>query len=125
MEHLKMVDMARSPAEKAEAMNPSIDPPTYPYGLCLRLTKEELEKLEVDHTDWQVGDIFHLHALGKVTSISSRETNDGGDCCVEIQLTHLAGESESEENEEVEKEMPHEEEESEPPKKKGRPNHYF
>ena len=132
MEHMKhMVDMAKSPLEAVKDMMPSPDNASvYPYGLCIRLTQDELEKLDVDHADWQVGDIFHLHALGKVTSISSHEREGGNNCCVEIQLTHLSGESEDAENEEEESEDGNEneedhEEESEPSKKKGRPNVYF
>ena len=130
MEPLRMVDMAQTPAEAAENMMPNVDSaPKYPYGLSIRLTQDELDKMNVDHTDWQIGDMFHLHAMGKVTSISEHETEGGQRCCVEIQLTHLAGESEDAENEEEEKEEEGEDskgedgEEAEPVRKKR--NMYF
>lgn len=115
-----MTDMALSPAEAQEKFQP-VNPnemPKYPWGLSLRLSQDELDKLNVDHGDWEVGDIFHLHALGRITSISSNETEGGEKCNVEIQITHLAGESEDAENEEEEPE--HEEE----PARKKR-NMYF
>lgn len=133
MEHMAgMIDMALDETDKNElGMGHLLAPeqPKYPPGLCVRLTEHELEKIGVDHSDWTVGNIFHLHALAKVTSISSHESEGGEHCCIEMQVTHLSGESEDEENVESEKEEAAEnnsgEEESEPPKKKGRANLYF
>lgn len=133
MEHLKnMVDMALDQTDKNQlgmTATPTPDYPKYPYGLCIRLTHNELEKLGVDHNDWSIGDMFHLFAMAKVTSISSHESEGGDNCCVEMQITHLAGESESEENEDMEEqeETPEEEakEQESAPEKKRRPNYYF
>ena len=102
-----MIDMARSPEEAKDAMPMAAaigDTPKYPWGLSISLTQDELEKLDVDHSDWEVGNVFHLHAFAKVTSISENETENGKCCRVELQITHLAGiESEDEENEEYER----------------------
>ena len=96
-----MVDMARTPVEITKDMAmPTM--PVYPYGLCLRLEKDQLEKLGVDYDDWAVGDNFHLFCLAKITSIRKNETADGEDCCVEMQVTEIAGEDEESENEENE-----------------------
>ncbi len=97
-----MVDMARSPKEMAEGAVPQA--PVYPYGLCLRLEKDQLEKLDVDYGDWAVGDNFHLFCLAKVTSIRKSETADGEDCSVEMQICEIAGEDEDDENLESEEE---------------------
>lgn len=80
----------------------AMDSAKYPYGLCISLTNKELEKLKVDHADWNVGDTFHLHALAKITSVSSREDDKGTDDRVELQIIALAGENEDEENVESE-----------------------
>lgn len=76
----------------------SSDLPKYPYGLCISLTNKELEKLKVDHSDWDVGDMFHLHAMAKITSVSSREDDKGSDDRIEMQIIALSGENEEEEN---------------------------
>ncbi len=101
-----MVSMAHTTGEIKDALAPSMPSvPIYPYGLAIRLGKDELEKLDVDYDDWEVGDNFHLFCLAKITSIRKSETTDGHDCCVEMQITEISGESEEEEeNEENENE---------------------
>lgn len=103
----KMVDMSITEKEAEKMSSPVMcDPgqmPRYPYGLAIRLTNDELEKLGVDVGDWEVGDTFHLFCLAKVTSISTSERENGdNNCCVEMQIQEMAGESEDAENEEVE-----------------------
>ena len=127
-----MIDLAMSPQER-EKQSPALSSdnagPIYPYGTSLRFDNEILEKLGVDISDWEVGDMFHLFSMAKVTSKSENDTTDGKRCCVELQIVAIGAESEDAENEEVEEEIEHEdkgeEHESEPPKKKGRPNVYF
>jgi hypothetical protein len=102
----KMVSMAKTP----EQINKEIPPlpklsqvDTYPYGLCISLEKEQLDKLGID-TDCETGDMIHFCCMGKVTSKSEREKEDGGiDCRIEIQITDLATENEDGENERAEK----------------------
>lgn len=97
-----LIDMARDEGEKdSSPLMPSEN--KYPYGLRITLTHEELEKLDVDHSDWEVGETFHIHALAKVVGKSADE-REGGEpsCSIQLQLTHLAGESEDAENEEEE-----------------------
>lgn len=78
--------------------------PIYPSGLCICLTNEQLDKLDMDGNP-EVGDMIHLHAIGVVTSYSERNSERGPQCRVEIQLTHIAAEDEDEENESAEEEM--------------------
>lgn len=104
-----MIDMARTPEEakeSAEKQGFPTDSPVYPYGLAISLGEEELEKLGVDYSDWSVGDLFHLHAMTKITSISEREMENGNCCRVEMQIIALTGESEDDENREEEKDEP-------------------
>lgn len=130
MENLKMTDMALDEEDRKDQMPAVLSPgegPKYPWGLSIRLTQHQIEKLNLDYSDWKIGDMFHLHALAKVTSISEHENENSQDCCIELQITHLAGESEDQENEEAEEEMEseefHEDEQKKEPKK--RPNNYF
>lgn len=104
-----MVDMAKTPAEVKEdiaemsPVSPEIKVPAYPYGLCISLTEEELPKLGLDGDLPEVGEMVHLVAMAKVTSVSENEREDtSGEktrCCrVELQITHLAAENEDEED---------------------------
>lgn len=98
------VDMARTPEEKKEMVESYSSPaspsvPDYPYGLCLCLTHEEFEKLDIDPSCLEVGDVIHLAAFAKVTSMSvnarSDETGEHADCRVELQIVSLSMEDES------------------------------
>jgi hypothetical protein len=105
-----MVDMAQAAEDNDDGPSAAVDAPTrprYPYGLRISLTHEELEKMGIETADAFVGGICHLHARGKITSISNNEVeNQEGeakqDCRIEIQIVALSIESEDEENEMVE-----------------------
>lgn len=106
-----MVSMARTPAEKQEAvseMTPTaMNQPDYPYGLCLSLCEDELAKLGFQQNELQVGDMVHLHCMATVTSVSNHDNASSGPSSrVELQVTHISAEdedSENEDNEPVEK----------------------
>jgi hypothetical protein len=101
----KMVHLARE--EKSEPEGPAPEPmkydgPKYPYGLSISLDTETLDKLglgaEADTAD--VGDTLHLFALARVTAKRSEERESGkANRHVELQITHIALESEDDENE--------------------------
>ncbi len=99
-----MVSMARNTAEKeemAEEMLPSpADIPDYPFGLSISLCQDELEKLNLETTDFEVGDLVHFHAMATVTSISSNANQTGNNCRIELQIIAMSAEDEDEENEE-------------------------
>ena len=98
-------DMARDEEDKEVSPLVAGEMDKYPYGLRICLTHEELEKLGADHSDWEIGDTFHLHAFAKVVSISEHETDSGKNCSISLQITHLAGpENEDEEDAEEEDE---------------------
>lgn len=93
-----MTDMSISPKERQEKMSAMMEGhegANYPHGLAICLTETELEKLDVDHEDWKVGDSFHLHCMATIKSISKGEDN----CRVEMQIEKMTGESEDQENE--------------------------
>ena len=97
------VDMARDEDEKTSD-EPMMQQPDYPYGLCLCLTQNELDKLDLED-DCEVGDMVHLFCMAKVTSVSKREVNGEPDCRIELQITHIACEDEDDENEDVNQKM--------------------
>jgi len=88
-----MVDMKLTPKEvKEEKKEMSVcgqNPPPYPWGLCIRLEKEELDKLKLAKLP-NVGDEFHIMAVGRVTSVSSslRDQRDD-EQTVSIQIVSL------------------------------------
>lgn len=98
---LPMVDMEMSDDEKMDSVMPikSDERPEYPWGLRICLCGAELEKLNLDPSDAFIGGIIHGHFLAKITSLSASASENYDDCRIELQITHLAIESEDEENE--------------------------
>ena len=100
-----MVDLKRTPAEKAEeadegyAFPSPINVPDYPYGLSISFDEDVMEKIGMEIGDVEVGDIIHLHAFATITSVSQRTDNDKTCCRVEAQITHISSEDEDTENE--------------------------
>lgn len=95
------VDMVHTPKETAKEASPAYGQSLYPYGLCIRLGTDELEKLDIED-GFEVGDIIDLRCFAKVTSMSANVTTEGTNRCMELQITHLAVENENEEDEEEE-----------------------
>jgi hypothetical protein len=105
-----MVDMGKTAEEVKEDIEqrsggPEASTPMYPYGLCLALTEEELEKLGIDEELPSRGDMIHVVAIAKVTAASENEEEkaDGSKKVrrrVELQITHIALENEDDEGEE-------------------------
>lgn len=74
-----MVDMSRSPEEMVEGIEHI--PPTIPYGLCISLTHDELEKLGLDD-NCDVGDILHMVCMARAKSVSKNESG----CRIEMEI---------------------------------------
>lgn len=95
----RMVSLERSVEEKAEERAANMMPPAIasmpdvPYGLHISLTEVELEKLDLEDNP-EVGDMIHLFAMARVTSVSKNETGDGCKCRVELAITDMAVEDE-------------------------------
>jgi len=96
-----MVNMARKPEDYKDNCPSPVPENTYPYGLCISLTDVELAKLNLDDDGVEVGDMVHLFAMCKVTSVSSNDTEAGKKMRVELQITDIATENEDDENEAV------------------------
>lgn len=107
MSFKRMVSMERSDAEKAaerirDEYPPAISTmPDVPYGLCIRLTEVELDKMGIElDEDVHVGDVIHISGLAKVTAVKVEDTSGGRKECLELAITDLS--VESEDNEEAE-----------------------
>jgi hypothetical protein len=94
----KMISMEKTPEQVNREMGDGpgamtaklADMPRYPYGLCLNLESEQLDKLGIDG-DCDVGDLIHLCAMAEVTDISKRKMENGDERLrIELQITHLA-----------------------------------
>lgn len=99
---IELIDMAKTPEEYAEEKavyesSATYNPPKYPYGLCICLDGDMLDRLGL--TLPEVGDTIDLCAFAKVTSVSSSERENGSDRRVELQITHLGLEEEEEDEE--------------------------
>lgn len=97
-----MTDLRRTPAEKAEEVAEMMPTsvPDYPYGTSISFDNDTLEKIGLEVSDVEVGDVIEIHGFAKITSVSERDdaSEPNGKCCrVEAQITHLAtGDSEEE-----------------------------
>ena len=79
--------------EMADAAQPTMPQPQYPYGTRISLTGRELEMLGLPLP--KVGNLIDLRAFAEVTSVS-----DDGQCQrVELQIQRLKVENEDDESE--------------------------
>lgn len=96
---MALIDLKMSKADMAEESSPASpeNQNPYPYGACLHLDTDELEKLGVDKLP-QVGDEYHIRAVGRVTSVSSNESLGGKaeNMSVQIEMMELVHEDEAE-----------------------------
>lgn len=91
----KMISMERTAPEMAEASSPMFNTPKYSYGLSICFGQEELDKLNLDTSDVEVGDLLHMQCFAEVTSISKNDTGDGEKCRIELTLTRIGLENEN------------------------------
>ena len=100
-----MIDMKRSEADMAsEADAIPADVGQYPYGLCINMDKDELDKLGITELP-AIGAEVHLVAVGTVTRIS-QSTGMDESMSMSVQITMM----------DAKVEPAHEGEESETPK---------
>lgn len=73
---MKLVDMKREEEKEPEevAMSGSMSP--YPYGLCIHLDKDEMDKLGITELP-SVGMEYHIFAVGQVNSVSQSASDYG------------------------------------------------
>jgi len=93
-----MVDLLEIPDEEeqpilAAAYKPE---PHYPCGLCLYLDEETMEKLGLTEMP-EVGEMIHIMAMAKVTSVGTSATESKDSKNISLQITHMALEDEDKE----------------------------
>lgn len=101
-----MIDMKKTDQEKAmDAFPTSVSCQSdYPYGLCISLCQDELEKLGLPELN--VDDMVHMHCMAIVTSVSKNATSGSDPTCrIELQITHMSSEDETEEDNKAELSM--------------------
>lgn len=98
----KMVDMRRSDSEKMASDGPfacsTVGGPTgpdYPYGLRIRLSQDDLAKLDLEG-DCQAGDMIDLRAFAKVINVTDDDVDGKTRRSIELQIQQLAVENEEE-----------------------------
>mgnify|MGYP003624519999 CR=1 FL=1 len=65
-----------------------MDEPSYPYGLCITLDAEQLNKLGIN-TLPAVGGEMMIKAMAYVKSTSAYETQGGQDMSMKLQITDI------------------------------------
>jgi hypothetical protein len=88
---MPMADMKMSKSETisySEVEDKEDDGPQYPYGLCIHLEKDQLEKLGIKDLP-EVGAKMMLHANAYVKTVSQYNTQEVTDQRVELQITEL------------------------------------
>ncbi len=90
MFHAPMVSLARKPADTKQAAEPMLplpSAPQYPYGCCISLDDETLERVGLDGDLPAPGELVHFCCTATVTSASK---DPGTGCCrVELQITEM------------------------------------
>lgn len=86
---MALVDLKLSKADqKEEAAGVEVSAPEYPYGLSLNIDKDELDKLGVVDLP-EVGDEFHVVAVGKVTAVHASAGSNGKSAGMNLQITSM------------------------------------
>lgn len=88
---MAMINMKHSRDEAKSYVEKDVsDEPQYPYGLCIDLSKDELEKLGITALP-KVGAEMKIMAVAYVKSTSAYETQgEGKDMRVSLQITDMA-----------------------------------
>lgn len=88
---MQLLPMKIEPSELKNTLSvaENYTPSPYPYGLCLSLNKEVIEKLHMDGELPEVGAFVTGGFIGKVTSVSRSADENNENMCVEIQITNL------------------------------------
>ena len=86
---MALINMKSKPEREEMPGEIERDEPRYPYGLCISLGKDELEKLGITALP-KVGGEMMIQAKAMVKSTSAYETQgEGTDMRVELQITDM------------------------------------
>lgn len=98
MDDMKMVSMKRSAqdqrGDKMAGAPIEATAPDYPYGLCIHLDKDELDKLGIKDLP-KIGTEMMIHAMVKVTRVSQSAAEHSEEyTSVDLQITDIGLEAE-------------------------------
>lgn len=80
--------MSKEEEGEHEGMEMEPEPPEYPYGLCLHLEQEQLDKLSFSPSG--TGQVVRVTALAKVVTVEQREDEEyGATKSVRLQITDM------------------------------------
>jgi hypothetical protein len=95
---MSMINMKQAVKREEVPGEIESDEPRYPYGLCIRLDKDSLEKLGITALP-KVGGEMMITAKAVVKSTSAYDTQGGTDMSVELQITDMdVGQTENAQN---------------------------
>lgn len=88
---MKLIDMKR----KAKEVNKVSEVPmstrgSYPYGLKISLEKEDLKKLNLKLSDFNIGDTIDIISNATVTSMRSSESDGYNSSNLEFELRKIS-----------------------------------
>ena len=91
---MAMINMKQKPEREEAPGEIEYEEPMYPYGLCIHLDQDQLEKLNITKLP-AVGTEMTISAKVFVKGTSAYETQGGKDMTVDLQITDMEiGESE-------------------------------
>jgi hypothetical protein len=85
---MAMINMKQKAEREEMPGEVEMDEPKYPYGLCINLDKDQLDKLGITSLP-QVGSEMTIMAKAYVKSTSAYETQGGKDMSVGLQITDM------------------------------------
>ncbi len=85
---MAMINMKQKAEREEMPGEVEMDEPKYPYGLCINLDKEQLDKLGITSLP-QVGAQMTIMAKAYVKSTSAYETQGGKDMSIGLQITDM------------------------------------
>jgi hypothetical protein len=85
---MAMINMKQKAEREEMPGEVEMDEPKYPYGLCINLDKDQLDKLGITALP-QVGAQMMIMAKAYVKSTSAYETQGGKDMSIGLQITDM------------------------------------
>ncbi len=85
---MAMISMKQEPEREEAPGEIEYEEPMYPYGLCLRLEQDQMEKLSIT-TLPSVGTEMTITAKVFVKGTSAYETQGGKDMSMDLQITDM------------------------------------
>jgi hypothetical protein len=85
---MAMINMKKSPEREEMPGEIEYEEPMYPYGLCLHLSQDEMEKLGITALP-AVGSEMTVTAKVFVKGTSAYETQGGKDMSMDLQITDM------------------------------------